>query len=188
MAALCATAWAGGLTLLDLSQNYLSDEACRSIAASGRFARLRTLHLNFNHADWLEGAERHEVITDAGARALADSPSLANLRVLGLSGTHLTAAGVDAVLNGPHWRLSGLELANCDLTPDAVRVLADSPRLARLTRLDLRDNPRLGGSAVLPLAESSHLCRLTELNISGIDVDDDVRTALRQRLGRRLTE
>ena len=68
-AALCATAWAGGLTLLDLSQNYLSDEAYRSIAASGRFARLRTLHLNFNHADWLEGAERHEVITDAGARA-----------------------------------------------------------------------------------------------------------------------
>jgi uncharacterized protein (TIGR02996 family) len=185
---LCAAEWAGSLAWLGLSQNYLTDDAARTIAASGRFTRLRTLHLSFNHALHQEDAAEHETITDVGAVALAGAPSLANLRLLGLSGTQLAAAGVDAVLNGPHWRLSGLRLARCDLTPEAVRVLAASPRLARLELLDLVHNPRLGRDALMPLAESEYLCPLTELDVRGVSLDDDVRQVLRQRLGRRLSE
>jgi hypothetical protein len=92
------------------------------------------------------------------------------------------------VLDSPHWRLSGLGLAACDLLPEAVRVLALSPRLARLTWLDLSHNRQLSGNALMPLAESEYLCRLTELDVRVLDLNEDVRTALRQRLGRRLRE
>src|SRR5205085_10469007 len=117
--------------------------------------------------------------TEAGARALADSPSLANLRLLDLGGVAMTVAGLDAMLNGPHWRLAGLGLVYCDLPADAVRVLAESPRLARLTWLDLSQNPRLRGGALMPLAESPYLCPLTELGVRGLGLDPEVRTALR---------
>ena len=87
-------------------------------------------------------------------RALADAPGLAAVRQVSLSGTLLTAAGVDALINGPHWRLTGLGLSHCNLGPDAVRVLAESPRLARLTYLDLSEsrsastNPFVGRNQV----------------------------------------
>jgi hypothetical protein len=187
VAELSATRWSESLTDLDLGRNYLGDGAARAIAGCGRFTRLRTLRLWFNHPGWQEHEEVRETITDVGARALAEAPSLANLRVLALSGTGMTAAGVEAVLNGPHWRLSGLGLAACDLTPDAVQTLADSPRLARLTWLDLSHNPHLnGGGALRPLAESEHLCRLTELDVRGLAFDPPTRAALRDRLGPRL--
>ena len=119
--------------------------------------------------------------------ALAESASLSHLRVLSVNGSTLTHAGVDAVLHGQHWRLSGLAFDGCNLGPEAVRVLATSPRLSRLTWLDLSNNPQLGGEALMPLAESPYLCRLTELDLRGVYPDDAVRDALRQRLGRRLS-
>jgi hypothetical protein len=186
VAELCAARWSGSLAFLDLSRNYLGDGAARAIADCGRFTRLRTLRLDYNHPDWQEDEDFHEAVTDAGVRMLAEAPSLANLRVLSLSGTGVTAAGVEAVLNGPYWRLSGLGLAACDLTPAAVRVLADSPRLARLTWINLGHNPRLHGDALGPLAESGHLGRLTELDVRGLSLDPATRAALRERLGLRL--
>jgi uncharacterized protein (TIGR02996 family) len=182
---LCESPWVGSLTWLALSANYLDDESCRVLARSGRFTHLRTLHLAHNNTRLDRG--EGEQITDAGATELANEPSLANLRLLSLSNTGVTHRGVNAVLNGLYWRLFGLGLAGNDLSPEVVRILAGSPRLARFVWLDLADNPRLRGRALLPLAESPYLSRLCELDCGGIDLADDVRTAFRERLGPRFS-
>jgi Ran GTPase-activating protein (RanGAP) involved in mRNA processing and transport len=183
---LCEAPWAGGLTYLALSKNYLDDESVEALAASGRFTKLRTLHLANNNLD--QDRSEGEEITHRGAAALAAAPSLANLRVLTLSYTGVTDRSVELVLNAPHWRLFGLGLGGCDLSPAAVRMLADSPRLARLQWLDLSGNPRLSGSALMPLAESPYLSRLCELDVGNVYADERTRQALRGRLGPRLSE
>ena len=189
VARLCNAPWAGALEYLDLSQNYLSDDALRTIAASGRFKNLRTLHLNFNSPYHQEAAEHREAITDAGLRALADCRDFANLRVLSASGTCITAAGVDAVLNSPHWRLTGLMLAQCQLRADVVNVLASSPRLARLEVLDLSGNDEIDLDDLGPLAESEYLSPQTELDIRGIGGRrPSALYPFRLRLGHRLSE
>ena len=188
VAELAAAEWSGSLGWLALTRNYLTDDAARTIAGSGRFAHLRTLHLSYNHPNWQENADLDAAITEAGVRAMAESPALASLRLLVLNGTALGPAGVEAVLNGPHWRLAGLGLASADLLPAAAGVLADSPRLARLSYLDLSGNLFLGEDVLLPLAESPYLCPLLELDIRGVPASDRVRAALLERLGRRLSE
>ncbi len=189
VAQLCEAPWADSLTYLDLSSNYLTDEALRALARSGRFKNLHTLHLNFNSVYHQDEAEPHESITDAGLRVLAECPDLANLRVLSVSGTRISDAGVDAVLNSPHWRLSGLRLSQCQLRRSVLDVLASSPRLARLQVLDLSRNDEIDVDDLSPLAESEYLSPQTELDISGMyNAHSAVRTALIERLGRRLSE
>ena len=189
VAQLCAAPWAESLTYLDLSHNYLTDDALRTLARSGRFKSLHTLHLNFNSVYHQEGAGPRDSLTDAGMIALANCPALANLRVLSVSGTRVTAAGMDAVLNGPHWRLAGLRLAHCQLRGDVVNILANSPRLSRLQVLDLSMNDDITADDLAPLAESEYLSPQTELDIRGLYAGTAaVRAALRDRLGHRLSE
>jgi uncharacterized protein (TIGR02996 family) len=183
---LCSAAWTGGLTYLDLSMNYLSDEGLRELAHSRRFKNLRELRLNYNSTYHQYSA--NEAITDAGLSILADSPDLANLRVLALSGTQITAAGVEAVLNSPHWRLTTLFLSQCQLRRNVIDVFVSSARTARLEVLDLSSNDDITGDDLKPLAESEYLSPLTVLHIRGIQGGEKVRTELRQRLGRRLRD
>jgi uncharacterized protein (TIGR02996 family) len=185
---LCGAVWADALTYLDLSRNYLSNEALRELAHSGRFKNLRTLHLNYNSVYHQNSATAGESITDAGLGILADSPEFANLRVLSLSGTRITAAGVEAVLNSPHFRLTALHLANCQLRSNVIDVFASSERTARLRVLDLSGNDEISGGSLKPLAESEYLSPQTELNIRGIEGGGKVRTKLQLRLGRRLRQ
>jgi uncharacterized protein (TIGR02996 family) len=182
---LCESPWAGSLTWLALSRNYLDDESCEVLAKSGRFTHLRTLHLAHNH--FTEDGDPTEVITSRGVMALAEAPSLANLRLLTLSDTGITDTAVDVVVNAPFWRLFGLGIGGCDLSPAAVRILANSPRLLRFTWLDVSDNRQFGGQALRPLAESPYLSRMCELDCGGIDIDDDVRAIFRERLGPRFS-
>ncbi len=189
VAQLCAAPWAESLTYLDLSHNYLTDDALRMLARSGRFKNLHTLHLNDNSEYQQERAGAGESITDAGLIALAECADLANLRVLSVSGTQITAAGVDAVLNSPHWRLAGLRLSQCQLRRNVLDVLASSPRLSRLQVLDLGGNDEIDADDLAPLADSEYLSPQTELDIRGMYGDNSaVRAALRERLGRRLSE
>ncbi len=183
---LCEAPWAGSLTWLALSRNYLEDYSCQVLAESGRFTNLRTLHLA--HAKMgAHPSTGGEWITDRGAMALAEHPSLANLRLLTLSHTAISDSAVDVVVNAPFWRLFGLGVGECNLSPMAVRVLANSPRLGRFTWLDISHNRRLGGQALRPLAESPYLNRMCELDCGGIDIADDVRAILRERLGPRFS-
>ena len=181
---LCESSWADSLTYLSLTHNYLDDESVELLAKSGRFPELRTLHLAYNNV-W--EPDRH-VITDRGVSTLAAAPALARLRLLTLTYTAITDVGLDAALNGPHWRLSGLGVGRCDLGPSAVSLLSGSPRLARLNYLDLSGNVRLAGSVLRPLADSPYLSRLCELHISGTRANAATRQALRERLGPRLIE
>ncbi len=185
---LCSARWIDSLEWLGLSRNYLTDDALCAIAECGRFTRLRTLHLAGNNHHNQQGADYEDRLTDAGLRALAECSGLANLRVLTVSATAATAAGIEALLNGPHWRLTGLGLAECDVLPDSVFALANSPALARLDWLDLGGHRRLGGDALMPLAESPYLSPLCELDIRGCYADEATRAAFRERLGRRLSE
>ena len=183
---LCEAPWAGSLTWLALSRNYLDDESCEVLAKSGRFTSLRTLHLAHNHFTQ-EGSDG-EQITSRGVMALAESPSLANLRLLTLSYTGITDAAVDVVVNAPFWRLFGLGIGGCNLSPTTVRILANSPRLSRFVWLDISDNPHLRGQGLRPLAESPFLSRMCELDCGGIEIDDDVRAIFRERLGPRFSQ
>ena len=183
---LCEAPWAGSLTWLALSRNYLDDDALVALAVCGRFTKLRTLHLAHNNTD--QERSEGEQITDRGVAGLASAPSLSSLRVLSLSYTGVTDRSVDVTLNAPYWRLFGLGLAGCDLSPLAVEALASSPRLARLSWLDLGFNPRLSGTALRPLAASPYLSRLCELDVRGVYLDTATRQALRARLGPRLSD
>ncbi|MCE9562988.1 MAG: TIGR02996 domain-containing protein [Planctomycetes bacterium] len=91
VAGLCGAKWANSLTWLGLSQNYLTDESLRAIAACERFTNLRTLHLAGNNHYDQPGADPGDRITDVGLRALAESPHLANLRDLNLMGIEFNA-------------------------------------------------------------------------------------------------
>ncbi len=182
---LCDAPWSEPLTWLALSRNYLDDDSCPALANS-RLRNLRTLHLAHNNLrqDRSDG----EVITDIGVSWLTDSPALANLRLLTLNSTGISDRSVDLVLNRAAWRLYGLGVAGNNLTGEAVRILATSPRLSRLFWLDLSGNPRLGGRVLLPLAESPSLSRMCELDCGGIPMADDVRAAFRARLGPRFSD
>ncbi len=183
---LCEAPWADGLTWLSVSRNYLDDVSLQVLAQSGRFPHLNTLHLSHNNLD-LDETEG-ELITHIGIRTLVESACFANLRILTLANTGIAERSVEAILNEAPWRLSGLGIASCQLRADTARMIATSPRLARLNWLDLSNNHLLGGDALLPLAESPYLSRLCELDIRGIPVSDKVRNVLRERLGVRLSD
>lgn len=185
---LCNATWPASLEWLDLRRNYLTDESLRLIASCPNFSRLRTLHLSGNNNYEQEGAAIEDRITDAGVRALGESPYLANLRVLTLSRTEITSAGLKSLVASPCLRLRGLGLEGCRLDADAVHLLAESPALARLEWIDLGGQPSLCGDGLKPLALSDYLSPLCELDIHGCHADDETRTALRERLGHRLGE
>lgn len=181
---LCEAPWAGTLTWLALSGNHLDYQSVKLLATSGRFQNLRTLHLANNSVD----AEAEIVLGDNAAISLAKAKSLANLCILTLDESFVTDRGVEALINSPNWKLAGLGLGGCELTPRSVHVLVKSPRLTRLNWLDLSRNTSLFGDGLLPLAESPYLSRLCELDIRGCGASDRVRQILRERLGPRLSD
>ncbi len=137
------------LTRLDLSANPLGPEGAQALAQSQHLDRLRWLNLG-------GGAQ----LRDAGAAALARSPSLANLSHLGLQSS--------------------------TIGPEGVRALADSPHLSRLASLDLARNP-IKDEGARALLESPHLASLARLNLFQCDLGKEARQALRQRFGEGLT-
>jgi uncharacterized protein (TIGR02996 family) len=182
--ALCCAAWANGLTELDIMRNQLDDDALVAMAECGKFTNLRLLDLRVNSPD-LEAGCKH-AITDVGVEALADSPSLSRLRHINLYRSRITARGVEALLNGPHWRLESLDLGGYDMGPGVAQVLAESPRLARFTRLGMSFTQWLGDDALMPVAESPYLSPLCYIDIRYSSVSPRVRAAFQSRVGRRL--
>lgn len=70
---------------LDLSYNYLTDEAVESLAGSAHVGRLRVLSL------------RNNFVRRRGAEALAESPYLGELRALDLRGNRIPPEVTDAL-------------------------------------------------------------------------------------------
>jgi len=108
--------------------------------------------------------------------ALASTRKLAELEHLDLSHNAVGAQQLIYLLQNPGLsRLTSLRLA-CERGggPHGLRGhwqdVADSPALARLTRLDLSENT-LAGSDIRSLAESPHLDNLTYLDLSHTTLD-----------------
>ncbi len=148
---------------------------------------------------------------------LADDVDLSGLRELDLSaGPYVPPAGLARLLASPTLRrLHKLRLAAHEIDDEIVRVLVESPHLARLRELSLHGRSssecirRLAGwpglarlerlglhpppirapsSAVgSDLLGSPYLSRLTCISLSGISVPNAVGQSLRERFGWRIT-
>ena len=147
------------LAELDVSGNGLTDEALRPILAGPPGSRLRTLLLHGNrlgdagtalfvHAPVFGRMAatgsldlRRVEMGPAGARSLAESPSLADVETLVLDGNSVGDAGLTALAGSPYAkRLKVLSLRENRISDDGTRALARSPVMATLRVLDLTGN------------------------------------------------
>jgi uncharacterized protein (TIGR02996 family) len=179
--------------------NRIGPRGAAAIAGSANFAQLRRLILDFNG------------IGDDGLAALATSPHLGALHYLSLKSASITDEGLRAFASGTGMpALELLELTyNRDLTHAAIEALAESPRLATLSSLWLRQTGigadgaraiarsphaaalrslnllecKLGDDGARALLDSPHLAGLTDLQLSGNQLSDDIRIALHARWG-----
>ena len=176
-----------GLEALDLWQFMLPEAAAVELA---RAKRLRPRRLtNF-------GSQ----LNDSGAKALAASPVLSRLEVLGLRGCGIEAAGakalVEAPLLGPLWNLDiganalgregvtaiansarlaalrVLNLGSAGVERHGLAALARSEHLRNLRKLALNYN-RLRAGAARVIAEGEAFARLRELDLYGNGIGDD---------------
>jgi uncharacterized protein (TIGR02996 family) len=114
----------------------------------------------------------------AGARILAESPHIANLKELSLPDQSLGQPGTQALAGSRYVAgLEVLDLSDNNLARSAVPLLASSPYLPRLRRLVLASN-LLGDSDVRALANSPHLQELRELDLSGNEITNEGVEAL----------
>jgi hypothetical protein len=112
--------------------------------------------------------EEHNIVTDAGLRALGARP--ASLESLTLPGQSLTAAGVAALASSPAVeRLRHLDLTHNRLSADAAAGLADAAPLRRLRTLNLSFNP-IGSDGLRALAMSPHLDDLEVLHLERCEI------------------
>src|SRR5262249_9561321 len=98
-----------------------------------------------------------------GARALVQSPHLANLTTLSLRRTLMDRHGVRGLTDAPHrCRLTRLNLHDNRLDDQGLAALAASKNLPHLTALDV-GYTGIGDAGLIGLARSSLLPRLTSL-------------------------
>jgi uncharacterized protein (TIGR02996 family) len=121
---------ATALTHLNLSDCVIGPVGATALARSPHLRGLVYLDLG----GW--DCTPANLIRDAGARALADSPFLTRLEHLNLMECVITAAGVAALAESPNAAgLTHLYLSGNRLGAAGLRALADSPHLTRLVRL-----------------------------------------------------
>jgi uncharacterized protein (TIGR02996 family) len=183
------------LTTLYLGNNEMMDE---SFAALGNFPRLTALTLGrvkpaaakaLAQAPLLAGLRllhiggRSSVET---VRALAGSPHLAGLVALELPHCSLSDVSARALAASPHLtNLRHLDLAANHFSDTAAQELADAPLLAKLLTLNLRNN-KIGDAGAKALAASPHLTELRQLDLRWNEVGPDGAAALRRRFGTRV--
>lgn len=161
-----------GLETLDIGEAKLGADGGRAIAQSG--LKLRRLLLYKNEI----GAE--------GAKALAESPSLAGLRELDLGNNKIGKEGAAAIAASPH--LQGLEvlgLARCSIGKEGAASIAAA--FPRLRSLDLIGNG-IGPEGVRAIALGKGLGSLRELILQQTRAGDEgVAHLLASPLAARLT-
>ena len=135
-ASACALAKAplDNLTWLYLLHNNIDSRGVIALARSPHLAQLTYLDLSVYLAEVGAG--------DAGAEALAGSPSMSNLEHLGLVENSVGDAGALALARSPHLtRLRRLNLCHNQVADRGALALAGSPNLEGIAVLDLRSNP-----------------------------------------------
>lgn len=109
---------------------------------------------------------RHQNITGVALEAIANSPHLAKLVTLLVANNGYLSDGIDVLAESPYMRnLKRLDLSNTFLR-DSVKALANSPHMNGLEWLDLYRCMMTEGS-VEALANSPHMSNLKHLNLGG---------------------
>lgn len=179
--------------------NRIGARGAAAFADSARFHQLRRLILDHTeiggdglaalarspHLDAMRYLSlRSAAITDDGLRALAAGPAMPKLELLELSlNDMLTHVGVEALAESPRLAtLSSLWLRQTGVGPEGARAIARSPYASALRSLNLLDC-KLGDEGARALLESPHLAGLTDLQLSGNQLSDDIRSALFARWG-----
>jgi uncharacterized protein (TIGR02996 family) len=205
LAAVAASKNLPHLTALDVGYAGISDAGLIALARSALLPRLTSLivgsHNPFGPTGVAALAAAHRLaeldlqytnVADAGAAALAGSPSSAHLRSLNLHLCHLTTAGIVALAESPHWanlttldisyndvggrgtaalvsatlpKLRRLTLQYSRLHAGDIQRLAGAPLLAQLTALDLEGNYDAGAGCAEALAASPHVGNLIDLSL-----------------------
>src|SRR5262249_2045543 len=162
-----------GLTVLNLADSDLGDEAVRALALARSFPELRSLSLASQHlgigatealgrVDWpLAELDLSSCrLGDAAVAALAAWPELAGLRRLDLSYCKISDAGAAALVRSPHLRgLIELDLSNNSIAAAGAKAIAQSENLSSLRQLKLRSNS-IGSEGAAALAGSPSLRNL----------------------------
>lgn len=130
----------GALARLDFNRLApRGDDILKALAECPGFRRVRALDLFMT------------CVSEAGARALAESPHAAGLEVLRLGGPNFTysenklplpddVATARALAASPHLKaLRELDLSHRAIGPEGLRALVESPHLTNLRRLNLRN-------------------------------------------------
>lgn len=147
--------WPGlaSVEALDLSDVRLGVRGTQAMVRSPHLRSLKCLDLT------------NCAVGQGGARAIADCASLAGLEVLRLNGNALKRPGLEALLAGPHLtRLAELQVAGNELR-DGAAALADWPRLAGVTILNVGNN-NVSATTVEALTNSPHLGAPVSLSFS----------------------
>lgn len=161
----------GHVESLDLSFNGLCDAGVGALANSPALPRLRHLFLNDNR-----------FVTGDGARHLATSKHLSELRVLDLSANAICDAGLTALAAPaalPH--LHTLRVRANRVGDAGCKALGRSALLGRLLahdpRLDLRQND-VGPAGLAALVASPQFAAARCLDLANNELDDDAVAAL----------
>ncbi len=152
--ALAASPVLANVKHLDLSQNALHDEGLIALSQSPYLTELRRLDLSsFNF------------ITTRGIEALATSPTIRNLRDLGLRGAEVGDRGLEAIIESS-WSASliTLGLSRTQLDANSALHIARATHMTSLEVLDLTNNP-MSDEAAIALAQAPHLSGLKKLLI-----------------------
>jgi uncharacterized protein (TIGR02996 family) len=152
-------------------------------------------------------------LTDESIKALSTSPRLAGLRSLSFYRSITRLPQLKTLLKGPVWRPCFLDLRWSRIGAQGVKALLDCPATQELAALDLSDNPigdggakalaaapsssrlrylrlldcKIGDAGGLALAESSYLKGLAYLVLSLNTFSGEVRRALRDHFGKRVS-
>jgi uncharacterized protein (TIGR02996 family) len=161
---------------LYLEENMVGDEGAQALAGGTHLVELHTLGLGADiHSDY------NSRIHARGARALAASPCLKQLRTLDLSYHPIGDAGLvslAASANISHLQILGLTAAEIGDTGEAgMEALVDSPFLEHLRDLDLSWNP-ISTLMIRTLASWPGLARLERLDLSHCRLRSEAGRAL----------
>jgi hypothetical protein len=190
--ALAQSPLAPQLTNLSLAYSPHREEIATHIAAAPDLSRLHRLELTrcplgTEGAQALARARFRDLrvlsltsstVTAAGVEALATAPALASLVILSLNNHHIGPEGARALAVSPYLtNLTALDLWGSGIGDDGVKYLAASPGMANLTRLVLNVQP-IGMEGVRALASSPHMRNLRVLELAQTDLDDAAAEAL----------
>jgi uncharacterized protein (TIGR02996 family) len=154
------------LRMLILDECFMGNGNLRPLAEGEQFRNLTTLSMKGNRYGYHEDAR----IRPADLAMLADSPNLANLTSLDVSGNEIDVKSLRRLLESPHMaNLRELTVAANHLRSDEIHQLAHLPTSTRLHSLSLAHNP-IGNGAAEVLAKAAFCTSLMNLDLDTCEI------------------